>query len=346
MSDVALVLKSEQLTELLAAEAHHSDVYTPVRTNGEVEFRAAANGDKPQLVPGPSRSSPKQFFFPQTETLYRFDFDTVESTDGNDENEAVRPALLFAVRPCDAASFLLLDQVFGPSNHGYPDPYYETRREDTVVVTLACSTPCTTCFCTSVGGDPADSRGADVLAFELDGKYLFEAKTERGEAFLTRHDSLLEEAKPADLDAAESLASAAREAVPATTYDRETAKKNLDDRFDDPVWERITNSCIGCGACTYLCPTCHCFDICDEQRHYKGKRIRTWDSCQFAQFTEHASGHNPRPSKIQRLRQRFMHKFSYTVESVNEVYCVGCGRCVKYCPVNLDIREVLREFSV
>jgi formate hydrogenlyase subunit 6/NADH:ubiquinone oxidoreductase subunit I len=119
----------------------------------------------------------------------------------------------------------------------------------------------------------------------------------------------------------------------------------MDKGFEDPIWNRLTESCIGCGACTYLCPTCHCFDIADEQHHYQGRRIRTWDSCQYPQFTRHASGHNPRPARKHRLRQRFMHKFSYTVEKSGDIYCVGCGRCVVHCPVNLDIREVIRAFS-
>ncbi len=115
--------------------------------------------------------------------------------------------------------------------------------------------------------------------------------------------------------------------------------------FDDGRWEELTVSCIGCGACTYLCPTCHCFDIADESRLYQGRRIRTWDSCQFALFTKHASGHNPRKNKKERLRQRFMHKFSYAVENTGTALCVGCGRCIAGCPVNLDIRDVIRSLA-
>ncbi|MEE8440489.1 MAG: 4Fe-4S dicluster domain-containing protein, partial [Spirochaetia bacterium] len=223
--------------------------------------------------------------------------------------------------------------------------YYEEKRDNTIIVTLACNQPYSTCICTTVGGDPAGTRGADVLAFDLDNRLYLEGVTEKGGTFLERNGALLKEGAETDREAADALASSARKSMETIGYDRATVKRNLDDKFENPIWEKITNSCIGCGVCTYLCPTCHCFDICDEERHYKGRRIRTWDSCQYAQFTKHASGHNPRPTKTQRLRQRFMHKFSYTVETVDEVYCVGCGRCVRACPVNLDIREVLREFS-
>ena len=123
-------------------------------------------------------------------------------------------------------------------------------------------------------------------------------------------------------------------------------KSKLDGIFEEEVWETITNNCLGCGACTYLCPTCHCFDITDEiNGSGEGIRLRSWDSCQYSLFTKHASGHNPRVNKKQRMRQRIMHKFSYTVEKNEAIFCVGCGRCVHHCPVNLDIRDMLTTLN-
>jgi ferredoxin len=115
--------------------------------------------------------------------------------------------------------------------------------------------------------------------------------------------------------------------------------------FDHPVWERIHETCIGCGTCTYLCPTCHCFDISDEKFGSDQARVRLWDSCMYTLFTLHASGHNPRPTGKERMRQRVMHKFNYTVKNWGDIFCVGCGRCVRDCPVNLDIREVVNELA-
>ena len=118
--------------------------------------------------------------------------------------------------------------------------------------------------------------------------------------------------------------------------------------FDSPFWDDESMSCIRCGICTYLCPTCHCFDINDEvisSYPLKGKRVRTWDNCQFPDFTMHSSGHNPRPDKASRLRQRILHKYNYFVEKYGHYQCTGCGRCVSKCPVGIDIIEVLNKVN-
>ena len=119
-------------------------------------------------------------------------------------------------------------------------------------------------------------------------------------------------------------------------------KEKLDKAFDASFWNEIHQKCLGCGICTFLCPTCYCFDITDEVKDEQGKRIRCWDSCMFPQFTLHASGHNPRPTYRERMRQRIMHKFNYCPENYKETFCVGCGRCIRNCPVNLDIRQIIK----
>ena len=117
--------------------------------------------------------------------------------------------------------------------------------------------------------------------------------------------------------------------------------EKLEDSFDSPFWDKIHQTCLACGICTFLCPTCHCFAFDDSRVDSKGERIRLWDCCQYPAFTLEASGHNPRISSRERMRQRIMHKFSYYVKNFGEVACVGCGRCVENCPINLDLREIV-----
>ena len=115
----------------------------------------------------------------------------------------------------------------------------------------------------------------------------------------------------------------------------------LEDHFEDPLWEEKAFRCIGCGTCTFLCPTCHCFDIQDESVFDGGSRLKNWDGCQFSLFTLHTSGHNPRDTQPKRYRQRILHKYAIYPEKFGKVLCTGCGRCVAHCPVNLSLYDVV-----
>ena len=141
---------------------------------------------------------------------------------------------------------------------------------------------------------------------------------------------------------------------------RKEAEKNISSQVDSgklkdktvlelheaPFWDDIAFSCINCGTCTFVCPTCWCFDIQDEAKQKSASRFRNWDTCMSPLFTKHATGHNPRDGKTQRVRQRFMHKLKYFLDKYDQgIMCVGCGRCVKSCPVNIDIREVCKTMN-
>ena len=206
---------------------------------------------------------------------------------------------------------------------------------------MACSSPSKTCFCTDVGGGPYNTDGLDVLLSDVGDRFLVEILTEKGERLL--HNSpYLTTATESDLSERQSIASEARDQIKPQVV-VEGLKERLDCLFDEPIWNFLHETCLGCGVCTFACPTCHCFDIMDEADGDQGKRLRIWDSCQYPLFTHHSSGHNPRPSGSARMRQRIMHKFHYLAENVGLLGCVGCGRCIRNCPVNIDIRQVLNR---
>jgi ferredoxin len=215
------------------------------------------------------------------------------------------------------------------------------------VVSEACTHPDPSCFCLALGGGPCSQEGSDLLLLDLGDRYLVEAASEKGRLLL-EHESF-EGADEESIGNAENMKQTAEfQMQPPAVWDgvaAEGMEERLEALFDDPAWNDLTESCLSCGICTYLCPTCHCFDISDEAGPGTGERIRTWDSCQFPLFTRQASGHNPRPSAKERFRQRIMHKFSHLPKNVNMTGCVGCGRCVTECPVNLDFREVLLALS-
>ena len=342
-----VVIKKADIPKLAGEGRFFAPAREPARTGWPLYYELAENPGQIVYDFANVRVPLKEVFLPQTEVLCTFDYDQV--------TEVPLPAekiLVFGCRPCDARAMSQLDAVFSPKNKGFADPYFLQRRENAVVIALACTGPCPTCFCTAMGGGPAGTEGADLLAHDLSAAVgaggaggaadtiLLEAVSDKGRALLEAHRGLLSAAAPEALEQARAADAAAEAAV------RQGGDLALvNPAFEDPRWEELTASCIGCGACTYLCPTCHCFDIADESRLYKGRRIRTWDSCQFPLFTKHASGHNPRKNKKERLRQRFMHKFSYAVENTGVALCVGCGRCISGCPVNLDIRDVIRSLA-
>ncbi len=282
----------------------------------------------------------KDFFFPQTETLFAFDKNLKATKREEDEGkEQTKCRILFGVRPCDATAVYFLDKVF--QTNSPPDPYYVKKRSVTRIISLACTDPFSTCFCTSVGCGPDSEKGSDIIFFELDGRYLIKQITAEGKEILAGVQELLRPVTDKDIEDKDRSMVAARHKL-RKIFEVSEFVKRLDD-FEAPYWERLHEKCLGCGVCTYMCPTCHCFDMTDEMTQSGGRRIRTWDSCMFPLFTQHASGHNPRPTQKERMRQRIMHKFSYAPKLFDEIFCVGCGKCVVHCPVNLDIRSIIQQ---
>lgn len=334
------IIRKEALPGIIGELAGKMQVCAPMKDDDRVLFRVLEKGETPCLDFANTRNAPKNFLFPRTEALMKFTRTGKGMALAGEEQEA-RETLLFGVRPCDARSFVLLDMLFDQEK--YRDPYYIDRRKKTTVVAFGCvDPPYTTCFCTSVGGSPVSSEGADLLLTDLGEAYLAEFLTPKGEALLASFGGT--PAGDAEAEKKETLAKEAAEEITSKVPAREI-KAILDARFEDPFWNTIHQKCLACGTCTYLCPTCHCFDISDEVKRADGVRLRNWDSCMYPLFTKETSGHNPRPTQKERWRQRVMHKFRYYVDNFGAIACVGCGRCVMSCPVNLDIRKVVADIT-
>ena len=335
------IITKDALAGIIKKISGEMVVYAPIQDEDNVLFKVLEGGEEPCIDYANTKNAPKNFFFPQTETMLRF-FRTERGRELSEDTGKAAEAVLFGVRPCDARSFVLLDHVFDDPK--YRDPYYIERREKTTVVSLACvEPPYSTCFCTSVGGHPMSPEGSDVLLTDLGENYLVEFLTPKGERLLEKMgdlavaDDALEEKK-------KELYDTAGDKIKSHIPGREI-KPWLDENFEHPFWDSIHKSCLACGTCTYFCPTCHCFDITDEVKGDAGRRIRSWDSCMSWLFTVETSGHNPRSSQKERWRQRLMHKFRYFVDNFDAIACVGCGRCVNSCPVNIDIRKIVTDIA-
>jgi ferredoxin len=334
------LIKKDALAGIARKMAEELTVWAPVQKEDNVIFAPLTKDAEPFFTYLNSKNAPKQVFFPHTETLIKYTRSPKGMVFSAEENKSEK-AVLFGVRPCDAHSFVLLDMLFDQEK--YKDQYYIDKRNNTTVITLACAQPpYATCFCTSVDGEPVSSEGADITLTEIGDEYLVEFVTPKGENLVKYFGEV--KADAAAETKKKEISEKAKKAISSEIPAHEV-KPILDNNFEHPFWATIHGKCLACGTCTYMCPTCHCFDISDEAKASDGVRIRSWDSCMFPLFTKETSGHNPRISQKERWRQRVMHKFKYYVDNFNAIACVGCGRCVMSCPVNIDIRKIIEDIS-
>jgi sulfhydrogenase subunit beta (sulfur reductase) len=329
------ILKQDRLSPLLAEVLQSQRrLIAPLCQGNDVLFGPVTDVQLVEHSYVNTKWPVKEWLFPRSETILGYHF-VGSDVEVRSPAVSVPQQVIFGVRPCDAAGLLALDAVFGGDTE---DEFYTQRRAATTVVGVSCSVPAESCFCTAVGLSPTSAEGSDMLLTPLgDEGFLVEVFTAKGEQLLWEHGHYFgaaEECAAKEAVTAQAIARMSRQAQLSAITD-ESGRL-----FEHPLWAEAARKCVGCGVCAYVCPTCHCFDIMDDADAWGGERCRVWDSCAFDLFTRHASGHNPRPAQDARYRQRVMHKFSYFPQAHGRLMCVGCGRCVRDCPVNLDIYAV------
>ncbi len=323
-------LSKANLPQFLETLNQSSRVYVPVVVDGTSRF-VPWEKDAELVLNKNSNIPPKYLFFPQTEDLYGYKI-YKQSGERTELPSETGPFVVFGIRPCDVYSLEVLDDIF--LTKGYEDAHYKQKREQGLLISLGCLEPEATCFCESWGINPTNAPTADIMMLDGGEQFLLKAQTEAGQKVLDAQAGLLGEfrgeppvGKPCTL-----------------TVETKGLMERLQPMFEHPVWDEISRKCINCGTCTYLCPTCYCFDVLNRTRGEEGIKYRCYDSCMYPEYTLMAGGHNPRPTKKERVRQRFLHKFQYIPERYEgQIGCVGCGRCIVKCPVNLDISRVINR---
>ncbi len=320
------VITKEDLLSWLRQLAEKYAIIAPVTSNGVTLYKSVGSSeiDKINLNFSKTELSPKNWFFPPSETLFTIVKDELPRIIPASVD---REAILFGLRPCDAKGIALIDKAFLAEP---ADVFYQEKRDKTTLIGLACLSPCLECFCTSVGGGPADLTHLDILLTETAEGYITQATTEKGKQLLTGAPRQEKEIIPPVLPSLNLiLAEGITELMPRV--------------FNDAYWDRVADRCIHCNICAYVCPCCYCFDIRDYVSKGKIERVRSWESCQSPGFTRLAGGYDPRPTKGAHFRQRWYHKLLYFPPIFGDIKCTGCGRCVRSCPVNIDIREIITD---
>lgn len=339
-----LSIAKDKIDSLFEFIGSKQPLYLPVDNNsGKADFARWQKGTKLSEKLKTTRSA-KDFFFPKTEHLVSYEVSGKE-VKVVDPRKEVEDFVIFGVRACDARGFTAIDNVY--LNMNPVDSYYKNRREHGTVIVLACNEPEKTCFCSTFGIDASLAKPAgDVSCWLADGKYYFEANTDKGKAFVENAKSALEDADTSAIEACKKDIAAKVEALPFAHLDLSKFQgKDMLKIFNSKIWDKVSEPCVGCGTCTYVCPTCMCFDVRDFATSNGVRQVRCWDSCMYNDFTQMAA-ENPRHTQKERSRQRFMHKLMYYPMAHEGMFsCVGCGRCVENCPVNMNIVKVIKAVN-
>ena len=329
------------IDKLFAKISEQAKLYIPVDgKNGNAAFKLWEEGVALSQALNTTRSA-KDFFFPQTENLMEFKSEgkNIEIIDTRTEKEDF---VIFGVRACDVKSFEILDRVFLSEP---VDTYYASRREKGVIISLACSRPAETCFCKTFGIDAASPEG-DITAWKTQTDLYLKSNTDKGEKLLASLEDVLESCGEEAVEEQKKAIAAIMDKLPLKdlSTDKFGAGKT-EEYFNSPKWDELSAQCLGCGTCTFVCPTCQCYDVKDFNTGSGVKRFRCWDSCMYSDFTLMAHG-NSRNSQKERFRQRFMHKLVYYPDNNGGMFsCVGCGRCLAKCPISMNIVKVMKTLG-
>lgn len=298
---------------------------------GQYRLHPSPEGAWFDLLLGPD--SAKRALYPARQTLFR--------SRPSDQGFTVEPPppppplAIFGLRACDLAAIRIQDRVLLRGQHA--DPHYASRRSDLLLVAVQCRRATSTCFCASMGSGPRLDQGFDLALTEITGgehRFVVEAGSPAGEALLARL-----QLAPADAEEACAPAAAAARAEAMMSRRLPTAglRERMIEALDGPGWKEVADRCLACGNCTMVCPTCFCTQVTDlTDLDDTAERVRTWDSC-FTSGHSYVHGGPVHPTTASRYRQWISHKLSTWWEQFGTSGCVGCGRCITWCPPGIDI---------
>jgi sulfhydrogenase subunit beta (sulfur reductase) len=281
--------------------------------------------------------------------LLRYPVADYPSTEGDDmsDEESFPSVVVAGARGCDLVAMQLVDKVQVEGE--FTDPFYKIRRDKMLLIGADCSECGASCFCNLLGAKPWPEKGHDIGVSKIQGGYLVEAGSERGEKLIKESKELFTEARDQQVKMREENRAKVVKALEEQNSSYPTAEAMppiMREALSDDIWDELSARCVECGACTNICPTCYCFLLYDQKTdgsHFQ--RMFAWDSCQVTGYARMAGMLNPRASLADRVKHRHYHKYDYLPLSHGAIYCTGCGRCIDTCSASIDMREAFRTIT-
>lgn len=336
MNNILYSINKSDLFDLLSRLAQNKRVFVPYEYKGRLSF-SEFDPDKELSIElgGIRQTQPfKSFLNPARETVL------------GDDRQHKKPVVVAGVKQCDLSSLILQDHVFLKGDE--EDPFYSFHRSNTFIISSDCTYAKETCFCLAMGGRPYPLNNFDMNLSQLKDFFIVETGSDKGQAVVDGYKTFFKEARSSDIMERDRVRIAVSRQIEDFISKRGTPNTGqvggaVKMRYDDiAMWQDFASTCVECGACNLVCPTCHCFLLYDERSSVKIGRSRVWDACLYKTFARVAGGANPRKHLYERLRNRFDKKFSFFPEVLDYMACTGCGRCIEACPGDIDLREVLK----
>ena len=318
MAESKIILTRDEIKKILKELMNQNLIFAPLSNGAKLDYLQVSNVDEIVFDDNIPYKSPKEFFFPRCEKIVTF-------KDGEATAEMPKEkTVLFGARSCDLEALEIMKKVFTKGK--FKDPYFEERYNNTLLIGVGCADKKPGCFCDERETDMGYCDKCDLFLGVKGDDYEVLFVSDKGREALKQF-----------IKGLDKFENAPHEFNPEKTISIDATEDDLFKKID---WENVVDICQGCGMCTYICPTCHCFMFKDVDEGESACRFRNWDSCMFPKFTLHASGHNPRAAKYDRYRQRIAHKYLYVKKNFGSTACTGCGRCVRGCPAGMNIRTV------
>jgi len=336
-------INKSNLDRLVKSLSKTYKIFAPVKVDNNRFYKKVGEDGLEKSVIGEIRAVEpiKSFYFPARTKIAEY-FSSKE-----DSYAKERPIAIIGAKSCDLASFKVMDYVY--SQEPFRDPLYVSKREEGLIISSDCTCYGETCFCVAIGIMPYPTEGFDINLSEMEGGYLAESGSLKGEKIVKEYFKLFQAANPyiekRDSNRKKLKEDLLEHVKKSKIPPKDSIQKAFKSKFDSTLWEEVSKTCVECGACNMICPACHCFILMDQNKVDGFERLRMWDSCLLMSFARVAGGANPRKLLAQRMRNRFDKKFNFFQDTIGRFGCTGCGRCIEACPGKIDIREVLSKLQ-